>query len=73
VIAADTSSAAGAATAVVWLAAAAFALRSADPRFCKFPLAADTMSGATLSNDIMSSSVEQSASKTPKTLATDGS
>jgi formate hydrogenlyase subunit 3/multisubunit Na+/H+ antiporter MnhD subunit len=53
VIVADTSSAAGAAIAVVWLAAAAFALRSAEPKSSRFPLASATMSGAMLSTDIL--------------------
>jgi hypothetical protein len=51
-IAHETSSAAGAAIAVVWLAASAFALRSAEPKFCKFPLTADTISGNTFNDDI---------------------
>jgi hypothetical protein len=53
VIAVDTSSAAGAAIEVVWLAAAAFALRSAEPNFSRFPLASATISGAMLSDDIV--------------------
>jgi hypothetical protein len=51
-MAADTSSAAGSAIEVVWVAAAAFALRSAEPNFSKSPLAPATMSGAMLSNVI---------------------
>jgi hypothetical protein len=51
-MAADTSSAAGAAIADVWLAAAAFALRSAEPKLSKFPLAETTLSGIRLKSDI---------------------
>jgi hypothetical protein len=51
-MAADTSSAAGAVIAVVWLAAAALALRNAEPKLSKFPLAEATLSGIRLKSDI---------------------
>ena len=72
-MAADTSSAAGAAIEVVWVAAVAFALRSAEPKSAKFSLAPATMSGAMLTNDIIASSVEHFAKQNAENLATEKS
>jgi hypothetical protein len=51
-MATDTSSAAGAAIAVVWLAAAVFAARNSEPNFAKFPVAEATLAGVRLKSDI---------------------
>jgi hypothetical protein len=54
-MAADTSSSAAASTAVVWVAAAAWAALSAEPMVAKSVAAEVIISGAAITNDIPTS------------------